>query len=947
LGECPQIFLLKIVCQSNLSRIVRIFTRNFLPVFTKNKSACHLERHCTHPDAPLLFNTTMKICQMLSKQLMLVAAFWLAVVAHVSAQTGGIRGTVKTDSGDLLPFATIFIKNTQTGTASNSEGVYELKLSEGKYTVVFQYTGYESVQKEITVNTEMSTLNVVLQPVVIQLRELEVRAGSEDPAYTIMRKAIAMSKVHKLQVDQYDARVYMKGTGRVLNIPMLLEKKLKEEGVEEGKAYLTENITDIHFEQPNRYIQRVISVRSSNVEPQSASPMTYIQASFYDPYIQTIISPLAPNAFAYYRFKYENTFKDQGYEVNKIRVVPISRGDDVWEGYIYIVEDRWCIHSLQLDTEKLGINIRVEQTNAPIQEGVFMPINYKFKIHGSYLGFEGEFNYVAALSNYKVKVNPKFIPEVKLVDEKIEREKAKNIAQNNPQKNKLEEALGSGKELRRKDLKKLIKEAEKEQLKAERKATPKDEVPPSELARNDSFSVDTLARKRGLDEKYWNEIRPIPLADFELKSYQERDSLVKIDSVKKVTGDTLETDKKGKERKGAGKFGIGDILFGDNIKVGKGFLRWVPPFQDINFNTVEGLNANAQLIYRRGYKNGANIRLTGVGRYAFAREVFSGKGAFSYRYKNKWNVVVEGGRFIEQMNSEAPIPFILNTMTTLFFERNWAKLYEKNYGQIRFNSTIARGMELKLQAEYAQRQPLENMSGYRFINFDDRVYTSNVPENVEVSQTAFPRHNAFTVGAHLSYKPFLRYAMRNGRKYLVNENSPTISATYRKGMADVNYDFVSLGWQHTARLGIRGSLGYYIGGGMFLNKQQLYFPDFKHFNGNRIFIQFGSPITGFRLLDYYRFSTADKYLEAHGYLQFRKFLFTQFTALRAFGIKENLFANQLLTPKNVYTEVGYALDGILRLFRVEAVAAFENGKYKEWGIRIGITTTFGIQVTTD
>nr|MCU0394180.1 DUF5686 family protein [Thermoflexibacter sp.] len=103
----------------------------------------------------------------------------------------------------------------------------------------------------------------------------------------------------------------------------------------------------------------------------------------------------------------------------------------------------------------------------------------------------------------------------------------------------------------------------------------------------------------------------------------------------------------------------------------------------------------------------------------------------------------------------------------------------------------------------------------------------------------------------------------------------------------------------------------------------------------------------FRLLDYYRFSTADKYAEGHAYIQFRKFLLTQFIYLRSFGWKENLFVNHLLTPKNNYTEVGYALDGILRLFRVEAIAAFENGVYRDWGIRVGITTTFGLRVGMD
>ena len=57
-------------------------------------------------------------------------------------------------------------------------------------------------------------------------------------------------------------------------------------------------------------------------------------------------------------------------------------------------------------------------------------------------------------------------------------------------------------------------------------------------------------------------------------------------------------------------------------------------------------------------------------------------------------------------------------------------------------------------------------------------------------------------------------------------------------------------------------------------------------------------------------------------------------------IKENLFANVLTTPASgTYYEFGYSLDNIFRLFRVEAVAGFDNGGYRDWGILIGIASS--------
>ncbi|WP_084332160.1 carboxypeptidase regulatory-like domain-containing protein [Runella limosa] len=51
----------------------------------------------------------------------------------------GIKGTVKTSKGEPLPYATIAIKGTSTGTIANAEGRYELTLAPGKYEVIFQY----------------------------------------------------------------------------------------------------------------------------------------------------------------------------------------------------------------------------------------------------------------------------------------------------------------------------------------------------------------------------------------------------------------------------------------------------------------------------------------------------------------------------------------------------------------------------------------------------------------------------------------------------------------------------------------------------------------------------------------------------------------------------------------------------------------------------------------
>src|SRR5690606_12451079 len=95
----------------------------------------------------------------------------------------------------------------------------------------------------------------------------------------------------------------------------------------------------------------------------------------------------------------------------------------------------------------------------------------------------------------------------------------------------------------------------------------------------------------------------------------------------------------------------------------------------------------------------------------------------------------------------------------------------------------------------------------------------------------------------------------------------------------------------------------------------------------------------FRLLDYYQYSTKGSYFSAHTHYQFRKFLLTQIPEVRFTGIKENVFLNYLKTQHSPhYYEVGYSLDNVFRVFRIETAASFHDRSFQEVGFRIGIAT---------
>jgi hypothetical protein len=66
---------------------------------------------------------------------------------------------------------------------------------------------------------------------------------------------------------------------------------------------------------------------------------------------------------------------------------------------------------------------------------------------------------------------------------------------------------------------------------------------------------------------------------------------------------------------------------------------------------------------------------------------------------------------------------------------------------------------------------------------------------------------------------------------------------------------------------------------------------------------------------------------------------TRIPKLRLAGIREGFFVNYLGNKVSEnYTELGYGINYIFRIIRLEAVTSFMDGSYKDFGVRIGIAT---------
>jgi hypothetical protein len=808
---------------------------------------------------------------------------------------------------------------------TNINGTYEIKLSPGAYTLNYQYLGFGSTAKKVTVADAWITLDVVLTKQAYTLNAAEINGGKEDPAYKIMRKAIAKSSFHRQQVEKYTCTVYLKGGGRLVDYPWFMRKVMEEEGIDTAATFVQESVTDVTYERPGKYTEDVISIRTSG-DDQDVSPMNYINGSFYEDKVAGVVSPLSRKAFGYYRFEYLNTFVDGDYNINKIKVTPRVDDEEFLSGYLYIVEDLWSIHSVDFKIHPQGINIRIEQNYAPIKPDVWLPISHHFTGDGKLFGFEFEFEYLATVSKYDVEINPDLDTEFEVLDIKTEQAEIAIAEKKRKPKSDTEEKLLNGEEVSTKDLRKLMREYAKEERK---------EQDEPDVVFERKINIDSLAYKQ--DSLYWQDVRPIPLTLSEEKGYTLQDSLA-AEYAKKAEGDTLS---------GGKGFQVQDLLLGGGYDLGNDhYLSINNPLLSIRYNTVDGWNGEYGLKYYKRFENKNRLEILPVFRYAESRDKGFGKISTGYTYGTglkQGKIGVSGGAYYSQFNSQEAISPVVNTISSLIAQNNFMKVYDRDFVEVNWRQSISTKWKVTAAVEYSSRTETQNTTNQVWFPADNRDFDSNRPENVELESTGFGQSDAFKVNLSTTWLPFA-YAYKRDDKYYRVDKQPTFTLRYEKAIAGVadatmDYDRLSLEAKYSMTLGLLGTLNLRTEGGKFLTSERMDFMDYAHFMGNQtIFTRFDQ-LRGYAIAPYHLYSTNDEYLSTYINLELRRFIFSQFPTLRLAGLTENINVNHLITPSvDNYTELSYSLSNIFRLFRIDVTGAFVDGQYEDFRIQVGITS---------
>lgn len=737
--------------------------------------------------------------------------FLLLFILPASAQ---IIGTVTDINGEALPFVNVYVENSNRGTTTNGDGVYELALTsndQGKtVNVVFQYLGYTTETKEVSIKSTELTLNVKLTEATTSLDEVIVEAGV-NPADRIIRATIANRKKNLDIVGEFTARFYSRGLWQVKDAP---EKIMGQEvgdlgggldSTRTGIIYLSETISNIKYQRPDNFSEVIVASKVSGDDNGfSFNTASDANFSFYENTIDLnaqIVSPIGVNAFSYYKYTLEGTFYENSQLINKIVVTPRRENDRVFSGTIYIVEDTWQLYGVDLQTDGTAIQVPFIESlnfkqNFKYEEALnqWVKISQVIDFSFGFLGLKGDGRFTAGYSDYEFQ--PNFT--------------------------------------------------------------------------KDSFSSEILSFTEEANKKdsvFWERSRPVPLTTLEVDDYVRKDSIQVIRKSKKYL-DSI--DARGN------RFKLTSPVFGYSYT--DTYNRWriavTPPIQNIQFNTVQGWNGSLQTTYSSWSDDDYKKTFSAFAKanYGFSEDRLRYTLGIVRRFNrtNRATLRASGGVDILQVNNAEPIRPIINSYLTLTQERNFAKYYEKEFAQIFYNQEIVNGLRANAFIAYEQRNPVFNTTDQTFFPVDDRAYTSNNPLDVlDTENGAFVSHSigklqlSTTINLGQKY-----YSYPSGKFNVRSDKYPSVTAVYEKGFAasvdGYNFDQLRLIVQQEFNVGNKGRTEYDLRAGTFLGTAaNISFIDRQHFNGNQSIFFEPTRLNRFNILPYYERSTNKGYFEGH------------------------------------------------------------------------------------
>ena len=111
---------------------------------------------------------------------LLIILFFISNTLSSQQHNGGIKGIVRNEANEPLPFVTVIIESLKVGTTTDERGHYELSLQEGSYTIKYSFVGYITESREVNIANSVKTIDVMMKTDSKMLDEVIISSKGRD-----------------------------------------------------------------------------------------------------------------------------------------------------------------------------------------------------------------------------------------------------------------------------------------------------------------------------------------------------------------------------------------------------------------------------------------------------------------------------------------------------------------------------------------------------------------------------------------------------------------------------------------------------------------------------------------------------------------------------------------------------------------------------------------------
>jgi hypothetical protein len=782
---------------------------------------------------------------------------------------GQLRGTVSDTGGKPIPSVSIQVVSSTYGVVTNLNGEYYLDLAPGPYEIRFQSLGFEPKVIKVSMGTQAVVRHVVLAKSVYQLAPVTIMADGLDPAYAIIKQAIAQKEKYVEAKVPFMCKVYKKSGleshREVEKIDSLSFNVVKKEEVK--RMEFVESISSLYFKPPGQYKEVVHAYldhakkrdldfgNQANVGFSLSAPGTFddymppatgsnknlftqsmaeADFNFYANlmslpalYDKPFVSPISNSALLAYRYRLDASFMEDSLLVHRIEVMPRRSAGPYFSGYIYIVEDLWCIKAVEFQVDRNALmgytSFKLIINYSPVGEHVWLPWREEY-----FYGSKGE---GGILMGHAVAVFSDYLRDPEF---------------------------------------------------------------PVRFFDNALTVTEDDAKGQGLD--YWDKYRPVTLKPDESAYVRQQDSIRAYYSSDKYK---READSSFNETKWL-----------DFLVTGVGYRNSIKGYQ-FSFSP---LIAQPRPFSVGGYRHALNggykktwpttkksVGIDGEVSYGFLNNDPRGKGELS--------LVVDPVKFVSYEIGGGSVFELINAYNSIAATFSRGNYVLKEHVVVGAKRELANGLFAAARMEWSD---LKSLDDYNIEGWSNTLFGElNEP-------TPFERYTKLELEIKLTIRFKQQYHLRANQKVIVGSKYPQVRVQYKWGIPGilgsmVNHHFLELKVFDQMKLGAWGTLKYNAIAGSFLISQSLRIIDYKFFRGSDRFF-YSNPLHSFQLLGT-SLASNRPYFQTHIIHHFNGAIFDKLSLNRWANLNAVLGGGALLEFGNSFAHYE-AFAGIERPFRI-------------------------------